>query len=209
VSVSELARLAELGVATVYEASRRTGLLSGSFVQLQPGSRAAGRARIARCAQDDNLAAHAVMEHVEPGDVLVLSMPEPRPIALMGDLLAVQAHVRGVAAVLVDAAVRDREEIERLGLPVWARWVHAAGADKLDPGEIDRPVTIGGVQIAPGDVIVLDADGVVVVERAALQATLAATELRFGKEEMLRGRLETGELTLDLMGLRRRDDATA
>jgi 4-hydroxy-4-methyl-2-oxoglutarate aldolase len=111
--------------------------------------------------------------------------------------------------VLVDAAVRDREEIERLGLPVWARWVHAAGADKLDPGEIDRPVTIGGVQIAPGDVIVLDADGVVVVERAALQATLAATELRFGKEEMLRGRLETGELTLDLMGLRRRDDATA
>lgn len=206
--MSELARLAELGVATVYEASGRVGLVSGSFVQFQPGSRVAGRARIARCAQDDNLAAHVVMEHVEPGDVLVLTMPEPRPIALIGDLLAVQARVRGAAAVLVDAAVRDREEIEQLGLPVWARWVHAAGADKLDPGEIDCPVTVGGVRIAPGDVIVLDADGVVVIEQAALQATLAASESRFAREELLRERLEAGELTLDLMGLRR-GEATA
>ena len=200
--MTDLARLAQLGVATVYEASGRKGLVSGPFVQLLPRSRVAGRARIANCAQDDNLAVHRVMELVQPGDVVVLSMPEPRSVALVGDLLALQAHVRGAAALLVDAAVRDREELEEMGLPVWARWVDATGAAKQDPGGIDQPVTVGGAPISAGDVIILDADGVVVVPQADLQATLIAAEERFAKEEMLRGRIDAGELTLDLMQLR-------
>src|SRR3954447_23309638 len=115
-TVSELARL---GAATVYEASGRQGLVDAELHQLVPGSRACGPARIARCGQDDNLMVHAVMASLQPREVLVLTMPEPAPVALLGDLLATQAQVHGAAAILVDAAVRDREE---LPLPVWARW---------------------------------------------------------------------------------------
>src|SRR5512139_3743921 len=100
-----LTRLSELGVATVYEASGREGLIDIPLIQLIPGSRAAGPARTVLCSQDDNLMVHACIEHILPGEVVVLSMPEPRPVALIGELLATQVKVRQAAAVLVDAAV--------------------------------------------------------------------------------------------------------
>ena len=105
-----------------------------------PGSRAAGPARTVRCAQDDNLMVHAAMAELQPGEVLVLTMPEPRPVALVGDLLATQAKVHGAAAVLVDASVRDVEELAELGLPIWARWVRVQGAVKRTAGSIGEPV---------------------------------------------------------------------
>ncbi len=196
--------LAELGSATVYEAGGRTGLVDVPLIQVVRGSRAAGPARTVRCGQGDNLMVHAVLARAEPGDVLVLTMPEPEPVALVGDLLATQARARGVAAMLVDGAVRDLEDLERLGPPTWARHVRVRGADKAAVGAIDEPVTVGGALIRPGDAVVLDADGVVVVERERLEAVLEASRARAERERVKRAQLEGGALSYDLDGLRER-----
>lgn len=200
---TQMRELAQLGVATVYEAAGRTGLLEGPWVQVVPGSRAAGPARTVRCGQDDNLMVHAVMERVQPGDVLVVSMPEPAPVALVGEILALQAKVRGAAAVLVDGAVRDVEELRALGLPVWARFVSVRGAGKSVWGAIDKPVVVGGTTVRPGDVVVLDADGAVVVAAERVPDVLEAARARAAREAALRAQLEQGALTYDLHGLRR------
>src|SRR5690606_8428491 len=153
---------AELGVATVYEASGRHGLVDVELTQLIPGSRVAGPALPVMCGQDDNLMVHACVEQVMPGDVVVLAMPEPAPVALVGELLATQLKLRGAAALLVDASVRDFDELVALGLPVWTRWVRVRGADKRVVGSVGEPVTIGGARVRRGDIVVLDRDGAVV-----------------------------------------------
>lgn len=194
--------LAALGVATVYEAAGRRGLVDVELIRIVPGSRAAGPARTVRCGQGDNLMAHAVLDRAQPGDVVVLTMSEPEPVALVGDLLATQAKARGVAALLVDAAVRDVDDLVELGLPTWSRFVRARSADKAAVGTIDEPVTVGGAVIHPGDIVVLDADGAVVVERRRLDEVLAAARARGEREAERRVRLEQGALTYDLDGLR-------
>jgi 4-hydroxy-4-methyl-2-oxoglutarate aldolase len=199
----ELSRLSELGVATVYEASGREGLIDIPLIQLLPSSRAAGPARTVLCGQDDNLMVHAVIEQIQPGEVLVLSMPEPRPVALVGELLATQVKVRGATAILVDAAVRDVEELVALGLPIWARFVRVKGATKTQVGELNVPVTVGGTKISPGDVMVLDADGAVCVKQARTAEVLKASEDRFAREAELRKTLLAGDMTYDLHGLRK------
>jgi 4-hydroxy-4-methyl-2-oxoglutarate aldolase len=198
----ELARLSELGVATVYEASGRDGLVDAPLVQLAPGSRAAGPARTVLCGQDDNLMVHAVIEHIRPGEVLVLAMPEPQPVALIGELLATQVKVRGAAAILVDAACRDVEELVKLGLPIWTRYVRVKGASKTKIGELDVTVTVGGTQITSGDIVVLDADGAVCIKRERAAEVLVAAEARFEREAALREKLVAGETSYDLHGLR-------
>src|SRR5207342_331864 len=143
--------LAMLGTATVHEAAARSPVIDADLIQVVPGSRAAGPARTVRCGQDDNLMVHAAIAEAEPGEVLVLTMPEPRPVALVGELLGTQMLGRGIVAVLVDAAVRDVEELRELGLPVWARWVRVRGAEKKTPGTIGEPVVVGGATIRQGD----------------------------------------------------------
>ena len=195
------ARFAELGVATTYEASGREGLVGGSLARIVPGARAAGPARTALCGIGDNLAVHRVLAAVQPGEVVVLATPEPREVALVGGLLASQAKARGAVALLVDGSVRDVDELVEIGLPVWARSVCAAGAAKMLPGELDARVTVGGVTVEPGDVVVLDGDGAVVVRRHRREAVLRAAEARFAYEQELQLRLEAGESTLEAMGL--------
>jgi 4-hydroxy-4-methyl-2-oxoglutarate aldolase len=202
VNQEELTRLSELGMATVYEASGREGLIDLPLIQILPGSRAAGPARTALCGQGDNLMVHAVIEQIQPGEVLVLSMPEPAPVALIGELLATQVKVRGAAAILVDAAVRDVEELVELGLPVWTRYVRAKGATKTIIGELNVPVMIGATRIAPGDIIVLDADGGVCIRQERVKSVLNAAEARFEREARLRVKFVAGELSYDLHGLR-------
>jgi 4-hydroxy-4-methyl-2-oxoglutarate aldolase len=199
----ELARLSELGVATVYEASGREGLIDIPLIQLLPGSRAAGPARTVLCGQDDNLMVHAVIEQIQPGEVLVLSMPEPTSVALVGELLATQVKVRGAAAILVDAAVRDVEELGELGLPIWAHFIRVKGATKTKVGKLNVPVTVGGTTISPADIVVLDADGAVCVKQARTAEVLKASEGRFEREAGLRKKLLAGEMTYDLHGLRK------
>jgi len=200
--VSVYSELAELGSATVHEAAGRSQVIDLDLVQVIPGSRAAGPARTVRCGQDDNLMVHAAVAEAEPGEVLVLTMPEPRPVALVGDLLATQAKVHGAAALLIDAAIRDREELVELGLPIWARWVRVKGADKDTPGTIGDPVSVGGATINTGDVLVLDADGVAVVEAGDVQRVLEGAQARERKEAIKRERLQAGELSYEMDGLR-------
>jgi 4-hydroxy-4-methyl-2-oxoglutarate aldolase len=198
------AELARLGSATVYEAGGRRGYVDADLIQVVPGSRAAGPARTVVCGQDDNLMAHAVMAAVQPGEVIVLTMPEPRPVALVGDLLATQAKAQGAAAMLIDASVRDVEELTTLGLPIWARWVRVRGAAKEVPGTIGEPVAVGGATIRQGDIVVLDADGAAVVEAERAGEVLAASREREERELVKRARLRGGALSYDLDGLRRR-----
>ena len=199
-----LDELAQLGSATVYEAGGRRGYVDLDLIQVVPGSRVAGPARTVRCGQDDNLMVHAVMAEVEPGEVIVLTMPVPRPVALVGELLATQAKARGAAAMLIDASVRDTEELAELGLPIWARWVRVKGADKEVAGTIGEPVEIGGATVRNGDVLVLDADGVAVVEQERVDEVLEASRERAERERVKRARLEEGALSYDLDGLRER-----
>jgi 4-hydroxy-4-methyl-2-oxoglutarate aldolase len=194
--------LAQLGTATVHEAAGRAPVVDMALIQILPGSRAAGPARTVRCGQDDNLMVHAAVAEAEPGEVLVLTMPDPTPVALVGELLATQARGRGVAALLVDAAVRDVEELREVGVPIWARYVRVRGAGKSVPGAIGEPVRVGGATIRQGDVVVLDADGAVVVEQARIEEVLAAARARAEREREKRAKLEAGSLSYDLDGLR-------
>ncbi len=195
------ARLAELGVAAVYEGGGQRGLIDADLLQIVPGSRVAGPARTVRCLQDDNLGMHAVLPLVRPGDVLVITMPDAVPVGLVGDLLATQAKVAGAAAILVDGAVRDAEELRALGLPIWARWVRVRAAGKRGRGTLGGPVAVGGARIEEGDVVVLDGDGGVVVAAADVATTLAGAEARCAREGELRARYEAGAFSWNLLGL--------
>lgn len=200
--MSAAAGLGRLGTATVYEAAGREGLIDADLIQVIPGTAVAGPARTVRCAQGDNLMVHAAMASLQPGEVLVLTMPEPAPVALVGDLLLTQAKGRGAAGVLVDAAVRDADELRELGLPVWTRWLRVRGAGKDQVGELDVPVTVGGCRIAPGDVVVMDADGAAAIPAARADEVLAAAREREEREAAKRAKLQAGELSYDLDGLR-------
>ncbi|HET9590149.1 MAG TPA: 4-carboxy-4-hydroxy-2-oxoadipate aldolase/oxaloacetate decarboxylase [Anaerolineales bacterium] len=198
----QLVRFSELGVATVYEASGRQGLVDAALIQIIPNSCAAGPARTVLCGQDDNLMVHAVIEHIRPGEVLVLSMPDPAPVALIGELLATQVKVRKAAAILVDASVRDVSELVQLGLPIWTRFIRVRGATKTKIGELNTPVTVGGAQISTGDIMVLDADGAVCVKRERAEEVLRASGERLRREAALREKLLAGEMSYNLHGLR-------
>jgi 4-hydroxy-4-methyl-2-oxoglutarate aldolase len=202
--LSAYTELGELGSATVFEASGREGLIDLDLHQLIPGSRAAGPARTVRCAQGDILMVHVAMDRLEAGDVLVLTMSSPEPVALLGELLATQAKVKGAAAVLIDAAVRDTDDLRELGLPVWARWIRVQGANRDEAGAIDEPVQMGGALIEPGDAVVLDSDGAVIVGHERIGDVLEASRERAENEREKREQFRSGVLSYDLYDLRKR-----
>jgi 4-hydroxy-4-methyl-2-oxoglutarate aldolase len=146
---------------------------------------------------------HAVIAHADPGDVLVLTSSEPAPIALVGELLATQAQARGVAGILVDGAVRDVDELVEIGLPIWARFVRAQGAAKGEVGKLDVPVVVGGAEIEPGDLVVLDCDGAMALPSARVDEVLPLALERAERERAMRERYAAGELSYDLQELRR------
>lgn len=199
---SELQELAKLGVATVYEASGREGLIDLELHRIVPGSRVAGPARTVLCAQGDNPMMHAVLAVAQPGEIIVLTMPDVAPVALVGDLLATQALGSGVAALLIDAAVRDVDELREMGLPIWSRFIRARGPTRTTLGSLNVPVLVGGATIRTGDILVLDGDGAVVVAAERAQAVLEASRVRAARESELRVQFESGVLSIDLYGLR-------
>ena len=200
--MTDYAQLAALGVATVHEAAGRTGVVDLPLTRIVPGSRVAGPARTALCMPGDNTMVHALVAHARPGDVLVLTSAEPAPIAFVGDLLATQAQAQGVTGILVDGAVRDLDELAELGLPIWTRFVRAQGATKGGVGKLDVPVVVGGVEIRPGDLVVMDCDGAVVVPADRVDEMLPAARERAERETAVRQRYRDGDLSYDLQGLR-------
>ena len=200
--MTDYAVVARLGVSTVHEAAGRTGVVDYPLTQVVPGSRVAGPARTAVCTPGDNTMVHAVIAHARPGDILVLTSSEPAPIAFIGELLATQAQKQGVAALLVDAAIRDLDELAAIGLPIWARWVRASGATKGGVGQLDVAVTIGGAVIRPGDLVVMGCDGAMALPAERTAEVLPLALEREAREQAMRERYAAGELSYDLQGLR-------
>jgi 4-hydroxy-4-methyl-2-oxoglutarate aldolase len=196
------AAAAAFGVSTMFEAAGKSGLVDLDLIAHIPTANVAGRARTVLCGQDDNLMVPAAIARVRPGEILVMRMPESRPVSLLGELLATQCLARGVAGVLVDAAIRDAVAIRELGLPVWSRYVRARSATKTHVGELDVPIDMGGATIAAGDLVVLDGDGALAVPAARVDEVVAAAAKRDAAEVLKRERYANGELSYDLDGLR-------
>lgn len=203
----KIARLAELGTATVYEASGRQGLIDLPFIQVIPKSRIAGKARTVLCGQGDNVMVHACIEHIQPGEIVVLTQPESQASALIGDLLVTQMITAGAAGVLSNGSVRDYEELVEIGLPIWTQFVRVRGATKTEVGQLNVPVGMGGNIIHPGDIVVMDTDGAITVRPSRLDEILEKAEARAAKEESERARYKNGELSYDMRGWRKSVEA--
>jgi 4-hydroxy-4-methyl-2-oxoglutarate aldolase len=198
----DIRRLGAAGVATVHEALGRSGLLRPYMRPVYASARVAGSAVTVVCGAGDNLMIHAAIAVVQPGDVLVVSTLEESTHGMFGELLAESCRAHGVVGLVIDAGVRDITEITALGFPVWSRAVSAQGTSKTIAGSVNVPIVCAGASIAPGDVVVGDADGVVVVPRETAGAVVTAVDERLAKEERTRARLKAGELGLDIYGLR-------
>jgi 4-hydroxy-4-methyl-2-oxoglutarate aldolase len=146
------------------------------------------------------------MAKCQPGEIIVITQPEPAPVAMVGDLLATQAEVHGAAGMLIDASVRDREDLAKMDIPIWARWIRVKGAEKSTLGSIGEPVTVGGALIRQGDILVLDTDGVAVVGAERVDEVLAASLEREQREAIKRARLRDGALSWEIDGLRAKFD---
>jgi len=206
VDADVLVELGSAGVATVHEAGG-AGLLDPGIRPIQDGARIAGSAVTVSCAPGDNIMIHAAVEVIEPGDVLVVATTSPSTNGMFGELLATSVIARGCAGVVVDAGVRDISDLRRLGLPVLSRAIHASGTVKATPGSVNVSVVCGGATVGPGDVVVADDDGVVVVERERATQVLEAARKRLERETEVRARRAAGELGVDFYGFRERLEA--
>ncbi|MEM7536209.1 MAG: 4-carboxy-4-hydroxy-2-oxoadipate aldolase/oxaloacetate decarboxylase [Chloroflexota bacterium] len=203
----KIARLAELGTATVYEASGQEGLIDLPLIQVVPKSRVAGKARTVLCGQGDNVMVHACIEHIQPGEIVVLAQPESQASALIGDLLVTQMIYAGAAGVVSNGSVRDYEELVEIGLPIWTEFVRVRGATKTNIGQLNVPVAMGGTIIYPGDIVIMDADGAITVRPSRLDDVLEKSEARAANEEADRKRFKNGERSYDLRGWREHVEA--
>lgn len=201
-AVANLDRLAGYGVATVHEAFGRTGLVGTSLLPLQQGARVAGSAVTVLCWPGDNLMIHAAIEQCRAGDILVVTTNSPSLDGSFGELFATQLQHRGVRGLVTTGGVRDAVDLRAMGFPVWSAAVTAQGTVKATPGSVNVPILVGGVLVHPGDAVIADDDGVMVVPRAEVRAAIAASEARTAKEAAARAAYLDGAVSLDQNDLR-------
>lgn len=194
--------LGDQGVATVHEAQGRTGLMKTFMRPIYPSAKVAGPAVTVTCQSGDNLMIHAAVEVCQPGDVLVVTTNSESTDGMFGELLATSLVSRGVLGLIIDAGCRDVTELTAMDFPVWAKAISAQGTVKATAGSVNVAIVCGGAAVNPGDVIVGDMDGVVVVPRAEAAAVAKAGQARLEKEQKNREKLREGALGLDMYGLR-------
>lgn len=194
--------VAGFGTATLHEAAGRIGALPGAIAPLDRKMRLWGTALPVSSPAGDNLALHRAVALAQPGDVLVVDHGGSLSHGPFGDVLALAAKMRGIAGLVIDGAVRDSESLISMGFPVFARGCSIEGTIKHDPGRIGEPTRIGAVTVRHGDIVIGDADGVVILPAVRLVAIRDAAVARIAAEAAMRERILQGELTLDLLGLR-------
>lgn len=200
-------RLARAGTATIGEAAPGTRIVGAPIRPLAQGMRLAGPVRTVRCRPGDNLALHRMLAVAGEGEVLVVDYCGRIDSGPFGEVMSIACQVRGIAGLVIDGAVRDSAQIIDLGLPVFARGLNIRGTTKIDPGEIDGTLQIGGAAVAPGDFVVADDDAVIIVPAMDVNGTLDAADARMAVEARQIERIRAGETTLHLLGLDKENTA--
>lgn len=199
---AQIETLGRLGVSTVHEAMGKRGLVEPVLRPVYPGARIAGRAITVLSHPGDNLMIHAAIEQCGEGDILVVTTTSPSTDGMFGDLFAAALKARGTLGLVINAGVRDVADLRQMGFPVWSKAVHSQGTNKLNPGSINVPVQLPGTSVRPGDAIVADDDGVVVVPRDEISQVAENAQARADNEAEKRAQFEQGVLGMDLYDLR-------
>jgi 4-hydroxy-4-methyl-2-oxoglutarate aldolase len=194
--------LGAAGVSTAHEALGRSGLMKPYMRPIWPGAQIAGPAVTVLAQPGDNWMIHVAVEQCSDGDVLVVAPTEPCEHGYFGELLATAVQHRGVRGLVIEAGVRDIAELERMGFPAWSKHVSPLGTVKERLGTVNQTIEIAGVRVEPGDIVVADDDGVVIVPHGHAQDVLDASAKRAEKEAQSRSRYAAGELSLDVSNMR-------